>query len=169
MVFNSNFRHGAENLGQLDYYKIHIRFSPERKRAVIKNPIVLLLNLRLMSPKPEIYLRIFPNSTFSNPFFLDKMRIQDPYMGESFLEPAELWQFFPTSICRTSKLSVISGWKYVSRQERGHGSGNMEIVGNIGSPRKRPPPAAGIPLRDLLVLPLRHLTTLVFYKYTDTT
>ena len=109
MVFNSNFRHGAENSGQLDYYKIHIRFSPERKRAVIKNPIVLLLNLRLMSPEPEIYLRIFPNSTFSNPFSLDKMRIQDPYMGESFLEPAELWQFFPTSICRTSKLSVISG------------------------------------------------------------
>ena len=88
-------------------------------------------------------------------------------MGESFLEPAELWQFFPTSICRTSKLSVISGWKYASRQERGHGSGNMEIVGNIGSPRKRPPPAAGIPLRDLLVLPA-HLKTfciLQIHKY----
>ena len=46
-----------------------MRFNPERKRAVIKNPFALFLNLNLMFPGPEKYFRIFFNSTFSNPFF----------------------------------------------------------------------------------------------------
>ena len=98
-----------------------------------------------------------PTAFFPNPFFAIRRAFRIHLWGCP-LRTSSTLATFPNfhngiSICRTSKLSVISGWKYASRQERGHGSGNMEIVGNIGSPRKRPPPAAGIPLRDLLVLP----------------